>query len=131
MSDNKNIHICLVSAQILANLIPVLMDKPEKVILISTKTMMKNGLTKRFQDILQKEKITYDVFEEMPSTNMVDIYNFALETSELIQEKYPDSILTLNATNKSCTYITYASSSVPNPSIFSYPFIAMRFKIQL
>jgi len=98
MSDNKNIHICLVSAQILANLIPILMDKPEKVILISTKTMMKNGLTKRFQDILSKHDIEYDLYEGMPSTNMPDISNYVADTVVDIQEKYADYNLIYNIT---------------------------------
>lgn len=98
MSNNQHIHICLVSAQILANLIPILMDKPDKVILISSNTMSKNGVTKRFQDILEENNVPHEIFEEMPSTNMPDIYDYALKISEKIQEKYPDANLVLNAT---------------------------------
>lgn len=99
MSNNpQKIHICLVSAQILANLIPVLMDKPNKVILVATETMLQNGMSKRFQDILKKRNIKHEVYEKMPSTNMPDIYHFALETSDEIQKKYPNAELILNAT---------------------------------
>ena len=98
MNNTQNIHICLVSAQILANLIPILMDKPDKVILISTNTMNQNGITTRFKKILQKKEIACEVFEEMPSTNMLHIYDYALATSETIQVKYPSATLTLNAT---------------------------------
>jgi len=98
MSDNKNIHICLVSAQILANLIPVLMDQPDRIVLISTDTMKNNGMLKRFKDILDAKNLAYDVFEEMPSTGMPAIYDYALSTSAIIQERYPNAKLVLNAT---------------------------------
>ena len=34
-----NIHIAIVSEQILANLIPVLMDRPDKVLLVASADM--------------------------------------------------------------------------------------------
>ena len=98
-SKNKQkIHICLVSAQLLANIIPILMDRPSIVILISTKTMEDNGILKRFKQILDSANIKYDVYPDMPSTDMPKIYDFALETSEDIQDKYSDFHLILNAT---------------------------------
>jgi cell division protein FtsB len=74
------------------------MDKPDKVILVATKTMMDNGMVKRFQDILKTHAIKHQLYEAMPSTNMPDIYEYALTTSENIQNEHSGAELILNAT---------------------------------
>jgi len=94
----QKIHICLVSAQILANIIPILMDKPSTVILISTKTMQQNGTVQRFEKILDDHDIEHESYDDMPSTNMSDIYEYAQETSIKIQDQYPEHDLILNTT---------------------------------
>ncbi len=91
-------HICLVSAQLLANIIPILMDKPSKVILISTQMMRQNGTVQRFEKILDDHDIEHELYVDMPSTNMPDIYEYAQETSIKIQDQYPDHELILNTT---------------------------------
>ncbi len=92
------IHICLVSQQLLANYIPVLFDKPDRVCLISTELMEKKGMKARFISMLDRLDINYTAYDNMPSTNMQTIYEYALETSESIQEKYPNAELILNIT---------------------------------
>ena len=92
------IHICLISAQLLANFIPVIMDKPELVCIISTKTMEKSGITQRFITMLEYYEIKYRIYDNMPSSNMPNIYEYALETSADIQERYPQAKLILNIT---------------------------------
>ena len=92
------IHICLVSQQLLANYIPVLFDKPEMVCLISTVSMEKNGMKARFISMLDRLDIQYTTYDNMPSTDMQSIYEYALETSESIQEKHPNAELILNIT---------------------------------
>ena len=93
-----NVHICLVSQQLLANYIPVLLQKPDAVCIISTAFMEKSGLTKRFETMLAACDIQSTIYKNMPSTNMESIYDYALEVSEKIKQEYPNANLTLNIT---------------------------------
>ena len=93
-----NIHICLISKQLLANYIPILMLKPDHVCLISTESMKKNGITQRFEKMLDTKNISYKTYEDMPSVNMPKIHEYALEIIDKIQTKHPDASLVLNIT---------------------------------
>ena len=93
-----NIHICLVSQQLLANYIPVLMQKPDAVCLISSASMEATGLTARFKAMLDALEIPNCTYDDMPSTNMESIYDYALEISEKIKQQYSNANLTLNIT---------------------------------
>ena len=44
------IHVAIVSDQILANLIPALMDRPDKVVLVATNDMAAKRLDRRLAD---------------------------------------------------------------------------------
>lgn len=93
-----NIHICLVSNQLLANYIPILMLKPDHICLVSTASMEKSGMTRRFIAMLKEKDISHESYTDMPSTNMPTIHDYALEVSSSIQEKYPEASIILNIT---------------------------------
>ncbi len=93
-----NIHICLISNQLLANYIPILMLKPDHVCLISTESMKRSRMTQRFEKMLDAKKIPYETYENMPSVNMPQIHEYALEVIDKIQTKHPNASLILNIT---------------------------------
>ena len=49
------IHVAMVSDQTLANLIPTLMDRPDKVVLVCIKGMAKRGLDRRLATLALRE----------------------------------------------------------------------------
>lgn len=92
----KTAHICLVSAQLLPNLIPILMDKPDAVILVSSEEM--NWQTQRFKTILEQENITVDIRDSAPSSDLTKISSYFCEMKSKIRLDYSDSELILNIT---------------------------------
>jgi hypothetical protein len=93
-----NIHICLISKQLLPNYIPLLMLKPDHVCIVSTALMQNNGMTKRFIKMLKAKEISYETYTDMPSVNMPAIYDYALEVSSNLQENHPNATIILNIT---------------------------------
>lgn len=91
-----HIHICLVSAQLLANYIPVLMDKPDLVVLLSSSQMRVEA--GRFARMLQQQNIKHSVRYDVPDAGFANIQTFATELLHELQEKYPKATLTVNIT---------------------------------
>ena len=91
-----NLHICLVSAQILPNYIPILMDKPDQVHLVSTAQMQ--AMTTRFQKMLEARGIAVVVHPNMPDSFLTEIHEYALELQGKITGLVPDAVITLNIT---------------------------------
>ncbi|MBK8455498.1 MAG: DUF1887 family CARF protein [Thiofilum sp.] len=93
-----NIHICLVSDQLLANYIPVLMAKPDQVHLVSSIYVTKKGLTDRFERLLRQQGFVVVRHEAMPDATIAAIRDYANALWHTINEKLPNAQITLNIT---------------------------------
>lgn len=93
-----SVHICIVSAQLLANYIPIKMECPDHVHIISSSKMQADGLTTRFKRMLDSQNIPYTVHENMPDFSMNEIHEYAVNLYEEIKNKTPSAQLTLNIT---------------------------------
>jgi hypothetical protein len=98
------IHLALVSEQTLPNLIPILMEQPDKVYLFASKKMSNGGYAKHLADIIKHAsqqngtQVETALFEEMPDAGMINIQDYALESATKIRAEYPDAEITLNST---------------------------------
>lgn len=92
------IHVCLVSDQILANLIPALMDRPDKVVLVVSTEMSDRKLDTRLKKLLEAERIAVEVHGKAPDTGLSAIREFAFDLSGKLQSSHPGAEITLNAT---------------------------------
>lgn len=90
------VHVCLVSDQVLANLIPVLMERPEKVALAVSSEMATRKLDMRLKKLIEDEGIKVDVFANAPDTGMAAIHDFALNLAGKLDTRETDVVL--NAT---------------------------------
>ncbi len=93
-----HIHICLVSAQLLPNYIPVRIDRPDMVYLIST-AKMRSGLTVRLQRMLEQNGIqTVVPVHNLPDAGINAIRAYATELVATLQRNHAGARLTLNVT---------------------------------
>lgn len=92
------IHVAIVSDQVLANLIPALMERPDRVILVSTPVMEKRGITLRLQRLIAEEEIAVDVWRDAPDVNVPAILAFASRLQTELLEQHADAEIVLNAT---------------------------------
>ena len=93
-----HIHICLVSQQLLANYIPIRMDKPDQVHLVSSLDMQKKGLTTRFETLLKQSGFNSVTHTGMPDAGMAEIQRFTRALYETLTQQYPTARLTVNIT---------------------------------
>lgn len=93
-----HIHICLVSQQLLANYIPIRMDKPDQVHLVSSLDMQKKGLTTRFETLLKQGGFNSVTHTGMPDAGMAEIQRFTRTLYETLTQQYPHAHLTVNIT---------------------------------
>jgi len=87
------LHIQLVSAQLAGNLIPALMEQPDRVALIVTPAMSRQASVLR--ELEEEVGIAVQVFEEAPDAYLPSLHEFALE---VIGELEPADELVLNLT---------------------------------
>lgn len=92
------IHVCLVSDQILANLIPALMERPDKVVLVASAQMKHRGQDARLKQALCEHGITADTVHEAPDASLNEIRRYACALGSALAENAPDATVTLNAT---------------------------------
>ncbi|MCU0836339.1 MAG: DUF1887 family protein [Chromatiaceae bacterium] len=92
------IDIALVSDQILANLIPILMDPPDRVVLVCTAEMAKRGLCQRLKRLIDQRGIAVEVKHDAPDVGVKPIQHFALELASELDARYPQAEICLNAT---------------------------------
>lgn len=92
------IHVCLVSDQTLANLIPALMERPEKVCLVATEAMQHKGLPRRLSAILESRGIRTETIDGAPDAGIGAILEFAGRTAAHITQTEPPGRLVLDAT---------------------------------
>lgn len=89
-------HVCIVSGQLLPNLIPVLMDRPARVHLIVTDDMRDNA--RRCETILQAHQIPCTRHEHLPSTGLAAIRQKAVDLTLQLDDEIGGEHLVLNAT---------------------------------
>ena len=94
MSDN--VHVCLISDHLLPNIIPVLMDKPEKVYAITTEKMKQQG--KLFKKFLKQRGIHVHICENFPEALLSEMVPLAREQAKVIFGNHPASKIVLNVT---------------------------------
>jgi hypothetical protein len=92
------IHIAVVSDQTLANLIPILMERPDKVYLICSETMRERGLEARLMKACEREKISVETKAGAPSAGLESIHKYALSLADEIRRKHPNAEVVFNAT---------------------------------
>ena len=68
------IHVAIVSDQILANLIPALMDRPDKVILVASSDMTERKLDRRLARLLERDGMTVKRRENAREVGMRKCY---------------------------------------------------------
>ena len=93
-----NIHLCIVSHQALANLIPLLQYKPHGVALIVSGPM--EAAAKSFRNVLESQGWASEQILDCPIKlgNYDSLFEQAYEIEEKVKEEFPDAILTYNAT---------------------------------
>lgn len=92
------IHVCLVSDQILANLIPALMERPEKVVLVASAEMKQRGQDLRLVQALSRYGIPTETVDDVPDVSLNTIRRYAEALRDTLLESEPSAIVTLNAT---------------------------------
>lgn len=92
------IHVCLVSDQILANLIPALMERPDRVILVASAKMLQRKQDERLLQALAEHGLVAEMIDEAPDVSLPDIRRYAAALVAALQEGMPGAAITLNAT---------------------------------
>ncbi len=93
-----NLHVCIVSDQILPNLIPALMERPQHVVLVASAAMERRGLAKRLLSLLQERGVGGEIRAAAPEVELSQIQAYASELAADLGLKYAGATLTLNAT---------------------------------
>lgn len=92
------IHIAIVSDQTLANLIPALMERPDKVYLVCSSEMSNRKLDRRLARLLRREAIAVEIRQGAPDVDLRKIHDFAWALAGEIGETHPHAEIVLNAT---------------------------------
>ena len=92
------IHLAIVSDQILANLIPALMDRPDKILLVISADMAKRKLDRRLARLLEREGMAVERHENAPDIGMPQIHTYATKLRDALVERHADAEIVLNAT---------------------------------
>ncbi|SDU13274.1 protein of unknown function [Pseudomonas pohangensis] len=94
-----NLHICIVTGQPLANLLPLLQERPEQVVLLVSSAMTEEA--EQFQATLKQAKWpeqAITVIHNLPNSGYENLRLFALELEEQLQTQHPGTQLHFNAT---------------------------------
>lgn len=92
------IHIVLVSDQVLANLIPILMEKPDLVLLVVTAGMAARRLDRHLQALLKESGIPSRIYGDAPDVDVRAIQAYASGLIDQVVEAYDAPEVVLNAT---------------------------------
>lgn len=94
----NQVHICLLSGQLLPNLIPILMVRPSRVYLVVSREIQQSGRDKRMKRILRKEGIEVRLRPRAPSTGFEAIRDFATKLANELISAESGNLIVLNAT---------------------------------
>lgn len=92
------IHIAIVSDQVLANLIPALMERPEKVYLVCSEKMAEKGLDKRIKRLLVQQGVDTIIRAGATDTGLREIQEYAFDLAAEVRQQYPGAEIVFNAT---------------------------------
>lgn len=92
------IEVAMVSEQTLANLIPALHERPDRVLLVTSAEMARRGLDTRQSQLLRQHRIDAEIVPDAPDADLARIHEFALELLGRIKDRYPEAAIVLNAT---------------------------------
>jgi hypothetical protein len=93
------VHVGIVSEQTLANLIPILMERPDKVYLACSETMASRGFHRRLKRLLDRQAIGVEIRRGAPDTGLRDIQDYALSlAADIEKEHHGGAEIVLNAT---------------------------------
>lgn len=93
-----DIHVCLVSDQTLANLIPVLMERPERIVLVTTAEMKRRKRNVHLQAIFAAHGLEAESVENAPDVSLVSIRRYAEDLVRKLRQAHTQAAITLNAT---------------------------------
>lgn len=91
-----HIHLCVVSGQVLPNLIPVLQEGPNQVILLSSDKMRER--VEPLARPIRAQGIPVTIRDGLPDHGLEAIYEFVLRLQEDIARDHPGAEITLNVT---------------------------------
>lgn len=92
------IHVVIVSEQILPNLIPALMERPDKVLLIASADMTQRKLDKRLERLLEQDGMSVERSNNAPDVGMRQIHEYACKVRDALVDQHADDEIVLNAT---------------------------------
>ncbi len=94
----SQVHVCLLSDQLLPNLIPILMERPSRVYLIVSPEIQQSGKDKRMEIILRKKEIDVRLCQHAPSTGFEAIREFATKLAGELVSAESGNLIILNVT---------------------------------
>ena len=96
-------HICILSGQVLPNLIPALQERPGSVWVLASDDMVGQGRDSRLAGLLEKAGIACSFEKGLPSHGYAAIRRFALEWSSRSGVDIEASVLNITGGNKLMT----------------------------
>jgi len=95
-----SVHIVLVSDQVLQNLIPALIDRPERAYLVVTPEMARRGADRRLSRQLRQAGIEPIPCTDAPDSDFQCIRGFARQVAERVMDADAEIILNATGGNK-------------------------------
>jgi hypothetical protein len=92
------VEVALVSEQTLANLIPALDARPDRVLLVTSAEMAQRRLHIRQQRLLRLHGIEAEIVPDAPDADLLRIHEFAFDLLTHLRRDFPDAAIVLNAT---------------------------------
>lgn len=92
------IEIALVSEQTLANVLPALHERPDRVLLVASAEMQRRGLHERQRRVLRHFDIDAQIVPDAPDGDLSAIRSFAAALLARVRREHADARLVLNAT---------------------------------
>lgn len=90
------VHLAIVSEQLLPTVIPCLMDRPDRVVLVASRVMTKQA--QRLKVLLKEAGLGTEVRDEAPDVGLEAIRAYAVELAQHLAAAWPGAELVLNAT---------------------------------
>jgi len=97
-TQQSTVMVCIASGQTMPNLIPIVIKKPKKVVILTTNEM--NGMADRLESCIAKinPKCKVEILRDMPDSLLNSILDYGKQTLEHLKAHYPEDAITLNST---------------------------------
>ncbi|MCC6472289.1 MAG: DUF1887 family protein [Burkholderiales bacterium] len=92
------VHVAIVSEQLLANVIPVLMARPARLYLACSTEMAERGYARRLARFLERRGVETLIVEDVPAAGLQSIRESALDLLTRVQSENAGGEIVLNAT---------------------------------